>query len=103
LQKITIQENFDFYKKDFKTLSNHFIHSEKLYWTCVEDNVMLRATGWKDLSQFVSTYMKENPIPDADSLLKKDVVTDFQSEISDKLAVVRYKKNQQCSHSQTHS
>ena len=37
--------------------------------------------------------MKENPIPDSDSLLKKDVVTDFQSEISDKLAVVRYKKN----------
>ena len=93
LKNIAIQENFDFYKKDFKTWSNYFMHSEKLYWTCVEDNFTLRATGWKDLSQFVSTYMKENPVPDSDSLLKKDVVEDFQSEIGDKLAVVRYKKN----------
>ena len=64
LKKIAKQENLDFYKKDLKTWANHFDHSEKLYWICVEDDVTLRATGWNDLNQFVAQWMKENPIPE---------------------------------------
>ncbi len=92
-KKIATQENLDFYKKDLQSWSKHFVHSNSVYWICVEDDVTLRATGWDDLNQFVSIWMKENPVPDSDSLLKQDVIDDFKVELSDQLAFVRYKKN----------
>lgn len=92
-KSIVQQENIDFYKKDFQAWSKHFLHSNSVYWICVEDDVTLRATGWDDLNQFVSKWMKENPKPDSDSLLKQDTIDDFKVELSDELAFVRYKKN----------
>jgi hypothetical protein len=85
------QENLDFYKKDFAAWSKHFAQTESVYWTCVERDVTLRATGWNDLSQFVSQYMKENPTPDPDSLLKLARIEDFQIEVSNGIAFTRYK------------
>jgi hypothetical protein len=93
LKSIARQENLDFYKKDIQAWSNHFVHSNAVYWICVEDDVTLRATGWEDLNQFVSQWMKENPTPDSDTLLKQDTIDDFVVELSDGLAFVRYKKN----------
>jgi hypothetical protein len=90
---IARQENLDFYKKDFQAWSSHFLHSNAVYWICVEDDVTLRATGWDDLNQFVSQWMKDNPIPDSNTLLKQDTIDDFQVELSNGLAFVRYKKN----------
>ncbi len=92
-KSIARQENIDFYKKDIQAWSKHFLHSNAVYWICVEDDVTLRATGWDDLNQFVSQWMKENPIPDSDTLLKQDTIDDFQVELSNELAFVRYKKN----------
>jgi hypothetical protein len=92
-KSIATQENIDFYKKDLQAWSKHFLHSNAVYWICVEDDVTLRATGWDDLNQFVGGWMKENPIPDSDSLLKQDIIEDFQVELSNQLAFVRYKKN----------
>ncbi len=94
LKGIARQENIDFYKKDLNAWSKHFLHTDAVYWICVEDDVTLRATGWDDLNQFVSSWMKENPTPDADDLLKKDTIEDFKVETSDGLAFVRYKKKQ---------
>ncbi len=51
LKTIVQQENADFYKKDLALWSQHFVHSNAVYWTCVEDDVTLRATGWDDLNQ----------------------------------------------------
>ncbi len=93
LKSIATQENLDFYKKDFQSWSKHFVHSNSVHWICVEDDITLRATGWEDLNKFVSTWMKENPIPDSDSLLKQDTIDDFQVDLSDSLAFIRYKKN----------
>ena len=92
-KSIAKQENLDFYKKDFQSWSKHFVHSNSVYWICVEDEVTLRATGWDDLNKFVSQWMKENPKPDSDTLLKQDTINDFQVELSDDIAFVRYKKN----------
>ena len=90
---IAVQENLDFYKKDLQAWSNHFVHSSSVYWICVEDDVTLRATGWDDLNQFVTQWMKENPTPDSDTLLKQDTIDDFKVELSNDVAFVRYKKN----------
>ena len=92
-KSIARQENLDFYKKDLQAWSKHFLHSNSVYWICVEDDVTLRATGWDDLNQFVSQWMKDNPTPDSDTLLKQDTIDDFQVELSNGLAFVRYKKN----------
>lgn len=92
-KSIARQENLDFYKKDLQAWSKHFLHSNSVYWICVEDDVTLRAIGWDDLNQFVSQWMKENPTPDSDTLLKQDTIDDFQVELSTGLAFVRYKKN----------
>jgi hypothetical protein len=92
-KSIVKQENIDFYKKDLNAWSKHFVHSNAVYWVCVEDEVTLRATGWDELNQFVGQWMKENPTPDSDSLLKQDVINDFNVELSNDLAFVRYKKN----------
>jgi hypothetical protein len=93
LKAIVKKENSDFYKKDLKAWSNHFLHSEAVYWICVEDDVTLRATGWKDLYQFVSKWMKENPTPQSDTLLKQDTIEDFHVELSNEIAFVSYKNN----------
>ncbi len=77
---------------NFAAWSKHFAHSEAVYWICVEDDVTLRATGWTDLEQFVSQYMKDNPVPDSDSLLKLDVVNDVHVQATGQLAFLRYKK-----------
>ncbi len=90
---IAVQENLDFYKKDLQAWSKHFVHSNSVYWICVEDDVTLRATGWDDLNQFVTQWMKENPTPDSDTLLKQDTIDDFKVEMSNDVAFVRYKKN----------
>jgi hypothetical protein len=92
LKKAVVQENIDFYKKDVAAWGRHFVHSPAVYWICVEDGVTLRATGWQDLQQFVHTWMKENPAPVSDSLLQKEQIADFQAQLADKLAFVRYKK-----------
>jgi hypothetical protein len=90
---IAVKENTDFYKKDITAWSSHFAHTPSVYWICVEDDVTLRATGWDDLSQFVGSWMKQNPVPEADSLLKKEVIEDVQTVLGDKVAFLRYKKN----------
>ncbi len=92
-KSIAHQENIDFYKKDIKAWRKHFLHSNSVYWICVEDDVTLRATGWDDLNQFVSQWMKDNPAPEADTLLKLDTIDDFKVELSHGLAFVSYKKN----------
>jgi hypothetical protein len=92
LKSIAVQENLDFYKKDINAWSNHFDHSKSLSWFCIEDDVTLRASGWDDLNQFVSSWMKINPKPDSDNDLKLDSITDFQSELSNNLAYVTFKK-----------
>lgn len=91
-KSIAKQENLDFYKKDLQAWSKHFVHSNSVYWICVEDDITLRATGWNDLNQFVGNWMKENPVPDSDSLLQLDTIDDFQVELSDSLAYIRYQK-----------
>lgn len=92
LQTACVQENADFYKKDVAVWSRNFAHTLSVYWICVEEDVTLRATGWPDLEQFVGGWMKENPTPEPDSLLKKERIEDFQLELADKLAFVRFKK-----------
>jgi hypothetical protein len=92
LKSIAVQENIDFYKKDINAWSNHFDHSKSLTWLCVEDNVTLRANGWEDLNQFVGSWMKINPKPESDTDLKLDSITDFQSELTNNLAYVTFKK-----------
>ncbi len=89
-KSIIKQENFDFYKKDFNSWSKHFEHSNAIYWVCVEDNVTLRANGWDDLSQFVSSWMKENPKPETDTVLNRDSISDFHIEQSGKIAFIKY-------------
>jgi hypothetical protein len=93
LTGIAGKENADFYKKDITAWSSHFAHTPSVYWICVEDDVTLRATGWDDLNQFVGSWMKQNPVPEADSLLKKEVIEDVQTVVGDKVAFLRYKKN----------
>jgi hypothetical protein len=95
LQAACVQENADFYKKDLAVWGRNFAHTPSVYWICVEDDVTLRATGWQDLEQFVGGWMKENPVPAPDSLLKKERIEDFQLELADKLAFVRFKKIRQ--------
>jgi ketosteroid isomerase-like protein len=57
------QESRDFYQKNHQAWSQNYIHSPKVHWVCVEQNVTLRANGWEDLSKFVADWMKENPEP----------------------------------------
>lgn len=92
LRAAVVQENKDFYKKDLAVWGRHFAHTPAVYWICVEDDVTLRAMGWKDLEQFVGGWMKENPVPVPDSLLQKDRIEEFHAQIADRLAFVRYKK-----------
>jgi hypothetical protein len=92
LKKIALQENADFYKKDVDKWGAHFVHEPGVSWICVEDDITLRATGWEDLQKFVGDWMKENPTPESDSLLKNTTLVDVQQEIGDKLAFVRFKK-----------
>ncbi len=92
LKEIVVKENADFYKKDMLAWSNHFDHSEAVYWICVENDVTLRATGWKDLSKFVGDYMKENLVPESNTMLKQDKIENFQAEIAGALAFVSYRK-----------
>jgi hypothetical protein len=74
LKSIVINENADFYKKDLAAWGKHFLHSESVYWICVEDDVTLRATAWADLNKFVGDWMKENPILESNTALKQDII-----------------------------
>lgn len=92
LKAIAVKEGVDFYKKDLSAWGAHFAHTPSVYWICVEDEVTLRATGWDDLEQFVGGWMKANPVPEPDSLLRKDTLEDFLAIIDNTVAFVRYKK-----------
>ncbi|TAH02141.1 MAG: hypothetical protein EAZ15_05840 [Sphingobacteriales bacterium] len=93
LKLISNQENLHLYKKDSIEWRKHFVHSNSVFWIFVEEDVTLRAIGWNDLNQFISKWMKENPTPYSDIVLKHDTIQDFKVEIADKLAFVQYKKN----------
>lgn len=56
-------ESRAFYKKDHAAWANHYVHSPKVHWVCVETDVTLRADGWDDLSKFVAEWMEANPEP----------------------------------------
>ena len=56
-------ETLAFYKKNHALWSSFYVHSPKVHWLCVEPTVILHADGWEDLSQFVATWMKQNPEP----------------------------------------
>jgi hypothetical protein len=56
-------ENKSFYAKNHAEWSKHYLQTEQVYWACVEPEITLRASGWKDLSNFVASWMKENPVP----------------------------------------
>ena len=56
-------ESRDFYRKDHAAWSQHYVHSPAVFWACVEEAVTLRASGWEDLSQFVASWMQDNPDP----------------------------------------
>jgi hypothetical protein len=65
-------------QEDMAAWSRHFAHTPSVYWICVEDDVTLQANGWSDLEKFVGTWMKANPVPEADSSLKKEVTDDLR-------------------------
>jgi hypothetical protein len=94
LKARALEENRAFYKKDSTAWNNCFLHSPSVYWVCVEDDVTLRANGWEDLKQFVASWMKDNPIPENDSIINKSTIEDFNVELDNEIAFVKYKKNQ---------
>jgi hypothetical protein len=85
---LVVKENSNFYKKDSTLWSNNFWPSEALYWVCVEDNITLRAQGWKSLAPFVGGWMKENAMPLADSILSKESFDNLSLQLADSLAFV---------------
>jgi hypothetical protein len=56
-------ESRAFYQKDHTAWSEYYVQGPEVFWACVEEAVTLRASGWADLSQFVSAWMKDNPEP----------------------------------------
>jgi ketosteroid isomerase-like protein len=79
------QESRDFYKKNHADWSKHYVQNDKVFWACVERDVTLRASGWNDLSQFVATWMKENPEPidyDKAEFKVSDVKIDFSGDLA---------------------
>ncbi len=46
------------------------------------------------MKQFVSSWMKDNPIPENDSIINKNIIEDFNIELDNKIAFVKYKKTQ---------
>ena len=85
-------ESRDFYKKDHLAWSSHYVHTPEVFWACVEKDVTLRASGWQDLSQFVATWMKNNPEP-IDYDAAKFQLTDVQLTISGDLAFATMKSS----------
>lgn len=85
-------ESRDFYKKDFLAWSNHYVHTPEVFWACVEKDVTLRASGWQDLSQFVASWMKNNPEP-IDYYAARFQLTDVQITISGDLAFATMKSS----------
>ncbi len=85
-------ESRDFYKKDHTAWSRHYVHSPKVHWVCVEQDVTLRANGWDDLSRFVSDWMQANPEP-IDYKQANFMLTDVQITISGDMAFVSMKSS----------
>jgi ketosteroid isomerase-like protein len=85
-------ESRDFYRKDHESWSTHYVQTPEVFWVCVEPDVTLRANGWQDLSQFVATWMDENPEPmDYDAAEYK--LSDIEISISGDLAFVTMKSS----------
>lgn len=61
-REIALESEY-FYKRDFANWSARYLQDPKVYWSCIEENVILEARGWENLSKFVGDYMKANPQP----------------------------------------
>ncbi|MEN9599398.1 MAG: hypothetical protein RL596_1717 [Bacteroidota bacterium] len=83
-------ETRNFYLKDHAAWSKSYVQSSKIHWVCVEPDVTLRANGWNDLSQFVATWMKENPEP-MNYEKAEFKISDTAISISDNMAFVSMK------------
>lgn len=69
-REIALESEY-FYKRDFPNWSARYLPDAKVYWACIEENVILEARGWENLSKFVGDYMKANPQP-LDVAIKRD-------------------------------
>ena len=85
-------ESRDFYKKDHAAWSSHYVQTPEVFWVCVEQEVTLRASGWEDLSQFVATWMTENPEP-IDYEAAQFSLSDINISMSGDLAFVSMKSS----------
>lgn len=57
------KESEYFYNRDFANWSQRYLQDSKIYWSCIEEGVILEANGWDALGKFVGDYMKANPTP----------------------------------------
>jgi ketosteroid isomerase-like protein len=58
-----VKESEYFYNRDFPNWADRYLHDAKVYWSCIEEGIILEAKGWDKLSVFVGDYMKANPTP----------------------------------------
>lgn len=63
IKREIVKESEYFYKRDFANWSARYLHDAKIYWSCIEEGVILEANGWDNLGKFVGDYMKANPTP----------------------------------------
>jgi SnoaL-like domain len=69
-REIALESEY-FYKRDFANWSARYLQNPKVYWSCIEESVILEARGWENLGKFVGDYMKANPQP-LDVSIKRD-------------------------------
>lgn len=74
IKDVIKQETAAFWNRDYKAWSDTWIQESHIVWTAATQDGVRQYKGWDDWSAEVKRFIKENPKPDKDNILRGEWV-----------------------------